>query len=150
MNENMILSETVKADLFRHATEEYPRECCGVITGNDHVQRLHRLINIQDRLHALDPGSHPRTAAAAYAVDRREAEAVFASAAERGERVLAFYHSHVDCDAYFSRTDREAQAAFGEPEFPDAVQIVLSVKKGSVQTIKEFAWDRATGGFSEI
>src|SRR5574342_413130 len=114
----MVLSPETRQAILENAKTEYPSECCGIVTGTDAVQRAHRCRNRQDELHARDPEQHPRTSREAYDIDRNEMERIFADAAARGERVLAFYHSHIDCGAYFSQMDKDVLTVFGEPEFP--------------------------------
>jgi proteasome lid subunit RPN8/RPN11 len=142
----MLTDGSVQA-ISEHAKDEYPRECCGIVTGTDAVQRVHRCRNRQDELHARDPEQHPRTSREAYDIDRAEMEAIFLDAAAKGERVLAFYHSHIDCGAYFSAMDREVLTVFGEPEFPGAVHVVVSVQDGSVREISGYRWDAGRQDF---
>jgi proteasome lid subunit RPN8/RPN11 len=136
--------------ISRQAIVEYPSECCGIVTGAGDLQRVHTLKNIQERLHAEDADTHPRDSRTAYAADRNEVGRVIAEAAQRDETVLAFYHSHTDADAYFSRMDKEAQTVFGEPEFPGAVHVVVSVREGVVHEIKGYFWDNAQQDFVSV
>jgi proteasome lid subunit RPN8/RPN11 len=129
-------------EMYRHALEMYPDECCGIVTGDSHDQMVHVCQNIQNRLHAEDPQKYFRDARTEYAMDRKEAERIFSSAKEQGKGVIAFYHSHTDHEAYFSETDKEAQTVFGEPEFPEALHIVISVKDRKIKDLKCFKWDR--------
>ena len=127
--------------ISKQAVAEYPSECCGIVTGSASSQRVHPCRNRQDELHARDPEHHPRTSREAYDIDRNEMERIFADATAAGERVLCFYHSHIDCGAYFSKMDREVLTVFGEPEFPDAVHVVVSVQDRIVKEIAGFLWD---------
>jgi len=136
--------------IFRQAHAEYPSECCGIVTGAKDRQRVHACRNRQDELHARDPEQHPRTSREAYDLDRAEMERVFADAARNAEAVLAFYHSHIDCGAYFSQMDKEVQTVFGEPEFPDAVHVVVSVNEGKIAEIRGYLWDGAKQDFREV
>ena len=65
----LFLSETAWEEIAQHAQETFPEECCGVVLTDGAVDRVHRLKNIQNQLHALDPQTYPRTAAIAYAMD---------------------------------------------------------------------------------
>lgn len=141
------MNKDIIDEIYKHAVESYPDECCGVVIGKGGTQAVHRCRNIQNELHAADPEAHPRDARTAYAINRAEADKIYAEARENGKEVIAFYHSHIDCDAYFSETDKAAQAAFGEPEFPDAVQIVVSVIKKNICGLKAFKWDKAKKRF---
>ena len=56
--------------MFVHAQREYPAECCGIVTEDaSGVQVIHPCENIQDKLHAADPETHPRTSRTAYRMD---------------------------------------------------------------------------------
>ena len=109
-----------------------------------------RLKNIQNKLHALDPQTYPRTAAIAYAVDPLELESVIRQSEEKGQTLKAFYHSHPDHDAYFSDEDKAFASPFGEPTYPDAAQIVVSVYNRAVKVIRAFAWSDEKNDFVEV
>lgn len=133
------LNETALASVTAHALESYPEECCGVIlVGGDEV---HRLVNIQNRLHAADPETFPRDARIAYTMDPKELETVLEQAEHRGMSLKAVYHSHPDHDAYFSEEDKACATPFGEPTYPDAAQIVISVMSGNVGRVAVYAWN---------
>ncbi|MEE8328939.1 MAG: Mov34/MPN/PAD-1 family protein [Thermodesulfovibrionia bacterium] len=138
----MKLNKSTIEEISRHALETYPGECCGIVTGDSDRQSVHLCRNIQDRLHAEDSGKYPRDARTAYAIERSEAGKIFAEAKEQDKSVIAFYHSHVEHDAYFSDMDKEVQSVFGEPEFPEALQVVISVKVRKINDIKYFRWDK--------
>jgi len=146
----MYLSKNVIKEIFQHAIEEYPYECCGIVTGNANRQVVHRCRNIQNELHSQDPERYPRDARTAYTIDRAEAERIYSEARERSEDILTFYHSHIDCEAFFSETDVAAQTVFGEPEFPDAIHIVVSVINREIKGIKCFRWDKEKKDFTTI
>ena len=143
----MYLLKKAIDEISRHALGAYPEECCGTVTGMGNRQIVDFCQNIQGRLHAEDPEKYPRDARTAYIIDRNEAEEIFSLAKEQGKEVIAFYHSHVDHEAYFSKMDREVQTVFGEPEFPEALQLVISVKDGKAKEIKYFKWDRVKKDF---
>ena len=145
----MLTSASIEA-ISRQAIAEYPAECCGIVTGNASSQRVHPCRNRQDELHARDPENHPRTSREAYDIDRNEMERIFANAAARGEQVVCFYHSHIDCGAYFSRMDKEVLTVFGEPEHPDAMHVVVSVQDRQVREINGYRWDGKQQGFVEV
>ncbi len=141
-SEDMKLNRESVDQIHAHALEEYPEECCGIVTGNNSAQRVHRCENIQNRLHAEDPAAFPRDARIAYVIDRSEFDGIIRSALEKKEDVIAFYHSHPEHEAYFSEEDLAAQTVFGEPEFPDSLQIVVSVIERKIQETRCFQWDR--------
>ena len=145
----LALSETAFAAIAEHAKDAYPEECCGVILGDDGGDEVHRLVNLQNTLHANDPETFSRDARTAYTLDPKELEAVLQQAERRGLAFKALYHSHPDHDAYFSDEDRACATPFGEPTYPDAAQIVISVMNRSIGRVAVYAWDRAAEDYVE-
>src|SRR5262245_36685895 len=137
------LSRTSLAAIHAHACEIYPDECCGMIIERNGREEVVRVTNIQNELHAQDPGQFPRTAAIAYTMGAEAAPVLVR--AERGElRLRAIYHSHPEHEAYFSAEDRtQAFGGWDEPNYPDAGQIVMSVRSREVRATKVFVWDAA-------
>jgi [CysO sulfur-carrier protein]-S-L-cysteine hydrolase len=133
-----------------HAQETFPDECCGVVFSRNSADRVVPLKNIQNNLHALDPLTYPRTAVIAYAMDPLELDNVIRQAEANGERLKAFYHSHPNHEAYFSDEDKLFACPFGEPTFPDTVQIVVSIYLRSVKTAKAFLWSDEKSDFVEV
>lgn len=146
----VLLTQETWNEISRHSQETFPEECCGVVLSNGVKDQVRRLQNIQNKLHALDPATYPRTAAIAYAVDPRELESVIDDADKAGAKLKAFYHSHPDHEAYFSAEDKAFATPFGEPTFPNAAQIVVSVYNRAVKAIKAFAWSDEKKDFVEL
>jgi hypothetical protein len=46
--------------------------------------------------------------------------------------------------------DKEVQTVFGEPEFPDAVHVVVSVQQGAIHEIKGYLWDGRKKDFVKV
>ena len=146
----MKLQKSIIEKIYDHALREYPHECCGIVTGRGTLQRIHICKNIQNQLHGEDPLRYPRDARTAYVIERGEFDSVLSSANERGEEVLALYHSHCEHEAYFSEEDVAAQTVFGEPELPDTVHVVISVMDREIHDIRCFQWDRTLKNFRRI
>jgi len=144
------LSAATWNEISRHAQDTFPEECCGVIFSDGITDRVQRLRNIQNQLHALDPQTYPRTAAIAYAMDPKELEAVIDAAHAQGAKLKAFYHSHPNHDAYFSEEDKAFASPFGEPTFPAAAQIVISIYDRVVKNISAFAWSERENDFVAV
>jgi proteasome lid subunit RPN8/RPN11 len=136
--------------IFEHAREDYPAECCGIVTedGNGRVH-VHRCDNIQDRLHNSDPEAHSRTSKTAYRMDDMQVTRILTETETSGGRLMAFYHSHIDCDAYFSEEDRNAAMFLGEPTYPGVAYLVVSVANRKVCGRKGFRWDEEGRAFVE-
>ncbi|APR81364.1 Sulfur carrier protein adenylyltransferase ThiF [Minicystis rosea] len=137
-------------------------EACGYLRGpagdtlcDEHV----RMVNVANKLHALDPVTYFRTARMYFAFNEKKfADAVDASARD-GRPVKILYHSHLDAGAYFSPTDA-AVMSMGEPPADEGGAItmgpgpawplaflVTSVREGKVDEHRVFLWDAAARAF---
>jgi proteasome lid subunit RPN8/RPN11 len=143
--------------IVAQAEREFPFECCGfiigddVVAGADTVEEVRPITNIQNRKHAEDPVAFARDARTAFLMEPREHLAVMNEIDKRRLRLSAVYHSHPDHDAYFSATDRAQACSFdpGEPDYPDTVHIVLSVRAGKFARAAAFRWNPAAKDFVE-
>ncbi len=137
------------------ALAEYPHECCGLLVEEvqNGVSAAHFCTNIQQQRHEEDPEHYPRDARTAYLIDASEQLHIAEAAEKAGRRVSGCYHSHIDCEAYFSDEDERrtwifnSREAGDDPDAPDAMYLVLSVygeetgSRRKVQGYKCFAWD---------
>jgi [CysO sulfur-carrier protein]-S-L-cysteine hydrolase len=128
-------------EIERHAEESYPRECCGVVVGDGARERVNRIDNIQDRMHAEDPAAHPRDSRTAYFMDPQQLYAVLRAAERESSPIRVFYHSHPDHGAYFSDEDTARAMAWDEPAYPGASYLVVSVMRGRVADRIMVRWD---------
>ena len=139
----MILTPEEIGQVRAQAETEYPSECCGVVLARETPvpdRLLMRCRNIQDELHVKDPARHPRDSRTAYFIDPQDLLVIGRREAD-GYRVATIYHSHVDTGAYFSATDRQNALINGEPSYPDAVYVVVSVVEGRAAEAAAFVWD---------
>jgi len=128
-----VIPAAVLNEVFAHAREEEPEECCGLITGDERVRhrRVVRCRNDMTLHHRRDPAAYPRGGGEAFHMNEQDYRAAEHEADARGEKITCVYHSHVGCDAYFSELDQEfaEQPAF---PFPEADHLVVSVSGGQV------------------
>src|SRR5438105_11409384 len=97
-------------EMIRHAREDTPNECCGVLLGRDgRVARFRRCTNAEQSPYR-------------YSVAPRELLDIDREARENTWDVLAIYHSHTHTEAYPSPTDVRLAA------YPDAVYILVSLQ----------------------
>lgn len=120
-------------EVFAHAREAEPEECCGLITGADRTPYLHvvRCRNEMTRLHQLDPATYPRDGTQGFYMNEQDYLCAEDDAAARGERITCVYHSHVEAGAYFSEMDQDFA---GQPlfPFPEADHLVVAVVAGKI------------------
>ncbi|HME94664.1 MAG TPA: M67 family metallopeptidase [Methylomirabilota bacterium] len=146
----MILTSDELQRVRAQAVTEYPAECCGVLlerTSPEPDRLLMPCRNIQDELHAKDPVRHSRDSRTAYFIDPKDLLAIGRREGQ-GYRVAIIYHSHIDTGAYFSATDRQNALINGEPAYPDAVYVVLSVVDRRVDDVAAFVWDKSARDFA--
>lgn len=148
----MIVTTKEYGRIVAQAEEEYPNECCGAVLYRADAPDDRLFVpfrNIQDELHAREPERYPRTARTAYAIGVNDYMRLDSEVGNGYRPVI--YHSHIDVGAYFSETDKRiALQGGGEPLYPDAVYVVVSVAQGKVLDAKAFAWDPGRDDFIEV
>lgn len=137
--------------IVAQAEREFPFECCGFIIGDNSVEEVRPIANIQNAMHAKDPASFPRDARTAFLMDPKQHLAVMNELDARKLALRVVYHSHPDHDAYFSPTDRAQACSFDptEPDYPDTVYIVLSIRVGKFARAAAFVWNSEEKEFAE-
>ena len=135
------------ARICEHAGRDYPSECCGILLrAADGACEVRPCANIQDRLHRENPEEYPRDSRTAYQID----DPLILDKAARSGQLAGIYHSHIDCDAYFSEKDRTDAMIWGEPVYPGVIYLVLSVHGREVRGQKAFAWEERSRIFGEV
>ncbi len=123
-------------ELFTHALETRPEECCGLVTGTDAdpYRRAHRCRNTMTQQNQNDPKNHPRDGTEAYYMSEVDYLRAQKDAESHGEQVTAVYHSHVAAGVYLSEMDQDFANHPLFP-FPEAAQIVLAVGAQKVDRV---------------
>jgi proteasome lid subunit RPN8/RPN11 len=109
-----LLSRGVLAAIYRHARATFPRECCGFVLGSGAEAEQVECENWQDRYHAIDPETFPRTAETAYTFGGKDLRRL-AESLDSDRRATIVYHSHPRVGAYFSAEDSKAALSAGWP-----------------------------------
>ena len=146
------LSKDNLDEIRKHALDEYPYECCGIVIGfaeSNAGDILFHCTNIQNKLHAMDPKAYPRDARTAYNIEPKELIKIFNQVESKRMIVKTFYHSHPDHDAYFSDEDKRMALFDGEPIHPDARYLVVSVYNKKVKEEAWFEWSSQTRSFEK-
>ena len=135
-------------DLYSHALETQPEECCGLIIGDvaERYRRVFRCCNEMTQRHQQDPVAYPRDGREAFYMNEHDYMSAQEKADSGGLSVTAVYHSHVGGAVYFSEMDIEYAESALFP-FPDAEHIVVSVSEGAVRGLGLFWRDGAGGAF---
>ena len=103
--------------ILAHAARAYPEECCGALVGrrDSGVKSIRRAIELVNEF----PGSRKTR----YAIRPQDLLEADRSARRQGMDLIGIYHSHPDCDAYFSATDLKHSC-------PWYSFVVLSIRQG--------------------
>jgi proteasome lid subunit RPN8/RPN11 len=105
-------------EMVAHALATYPHECCGAMLGS--VDDARKTVRIALPLENASAGARESR------YELRPADLLRADkeARDRHLDLVGIYHSHPDCDAYFSVTDLKNSC-------PWYSFVVLSIRKGA-------------------
>jgi len=129
-------------------------EACGYLEGplDDPlaIDRAVELENQANKYHAVDPEGHPRTGREYFKINSLKFERAIREAAAQARAVKVFFHSHLDCGAYFSQEDAASMTmgGVGDPAHPLAY-LVTAVDQGQVTGHRLFVWHGADKSFVE-
>lgn len=114
--------------MVAHAEQIYPNECCGAMLGR--VEGESKVV-----LEAVPlKNSFQGAQAERYELSPEDLLAADKAARDRGLDLIGIFHSHPDCDAYFSQTDLKNSC-------PWYSFVVLSIKKGKFDHANSFLPD---------
>jgi proteasome lid subunit RPN8/RPN11 len=103
--------------MVSHAQQTFPNECCGVMLGSNSGDQktVKRAIPTENAYRGSQEDRYEIRPEELLAADRE--------ARKNGLEVIGIFHSHPNCDAYFSKTDLENSC-------PWYSFVVLSIQKG--------------------
>src|SRR5688500_764435 len=87
--------------MVSHARSTYPNECCGAMLGS--IDGEAKVVRVAVGIENAFEGEQ----AARYELRQQDLLAADAEARRQGMDLIGIFHSHPDCDAYFSKTDLE-------------------------------------------
>lgn len=118
------INEVEIQELCRHAVEEYPKECCGILLGSKKmgsVQKIYRARNVA----AIDRQEMH------FLMNPLELYRVEKEAERTSKEIIGFYHSHTDYPAVLSAEDQSFMVQ-------GCMYMVVSVINGICRDIKCF------------
>ena len=153
------VSPAALREMFAHAMDAYPEECCGVLygaptdstpSGEPVADSVERARNMQNELHAQDPETFKRDARSAYNLEPKALFKLQKSLRPDAPSVARIiYHSHPDVGAYFSDEDQAAAQFDGEPLYP-VEYLVVDAQKDGAKEAAQFDWDPEERRYVEI
>jgi len=107
------------AAMVAHARSTYPNECCGAMIGaiGDDGKLVREAMPLENAFAGAQ--------ATRYELRPEDLLAADKAARSRNMDLIGIYHSHPDCDAYFSETDLKNSC-------PWYSFVVLSIQKGEL------------------
>src|SRR5262245_23911713 len=150
------IAKTALARIEKAGREAYARdeEACGYLEGPESDPLLCdaaiELENLANKYHQVDPEAHPRTGREYFKVNSKKFERAIQEGREQQRPVKVFFHSHLDCGAYFSAEDAASMTlgGSGEPSY-ELAYLVTAVDGGAVTAHRLFVWDGASRLFVE-
>ena len=150
------IPSAVLAEVERAGREAYSRdeEACGYLEGPADdalsIDRAVELENLANKYHAADPEGHPRSGREYFKINALKFERAIAEGQKNSRPVKVFFHSHLDCGAYFSAEDAASMTMGGNegPSFQLAY-LVTAVDQGEVTAHRLFIWDAPSKSFVE-
>jgi proteasome lid subunit RPN8/RPN11 len=111
--------------MVEHAQAAFPNECCGALIGSTDGET--KSVSVAIPLENAFAGEQ----AARYELRPEDLLKADREARTRGLDLIGIYHSHPDCDAYFSETDLKNSC-------PWYSFVVLSIKSGKFDHANSF------------
>ena len=111
--------------MVAHAEAKFPNECCGAMIGKigDEGKNVTEAVPMEN--------SYSGEQGARYELRPEDLLAADRAARAAGLDLIGIFHSHPDCDAYFSKTDLENSC-------PWYSFVVLSIKGGKFDHANSF------------
>lgn len=125
------------AFIRRHAADDYPRECCGILAGRRFPDGSRRVVWVRRAANIVEDMADRR-----YEIDPRDLLRADKDAREQGLEILGYYHSHPDGTAEPSELD--AQRAW-----PDYSYVIVAIREGIAQEVRSWVFDEALQRFLE-
>jgi [CysO sulfur-carrier protein]-S-L-cysteine hydrolase len=146
-----VLAVVEQAGIAAYARNE---EACGYLTGPSAdpllADQAVELENLANKYHQVDPEGHPRTGREYFKINSLKFERAITEGVQAERPVKVFFHSHLDCGAYFSAEDAASMTMgnTGGPSY-ELAYLVTAVDQGVVSAHRLFIWDNSRNAFVE-
>jgi proteasome lid subunit RPN8/RPN11 len=122
------IEKTAWSAMVEHAQSTFPNECCGAMLGR--VDGDNKLVSLAVPIENAYDGAQ----GARYEIKPEDLLAADREARAHGMDLVGIFHSHPDCDAYFSETDLKNSC-------PWYSFVILSIKNGQFDHANSFIPD---------
>ena len=117
----MKIDSRLTDELVRHALDDRPNECCGLIGGKG------------DRAETVYRASNAEASPFRYSISPTEQLELINRIDDAGEDLVAIYHSHTKTEPFPSQTDVNLASGW-----PDATWVIISLKDPERPEIRAF------------
>ena len=124
VTESVIFTHDSYEDMIKHAMDDYPDECCGILLGSEKtgaIECIRRAVN----------SAEAKLSGKSFRIDPIAVRDIELEAQKRGLDFIGFYHSHPDKAAILSASDKEQMIPF-------MLYLVISVTAGGCGDIKGY------------
>ena len=108
-------------EIVRHALDDRPNECCGIIGGHG------------DRAETVYRASNAENSPFRYSIAPSEQLQLINRIDEAGEQLVGIYHSHTKTEPFPSETDVNLASGW-----PDAIWLIISLKDPEEPELRAF------------
>ena len=122
------IDHTAWETMVSHAEKTFPNECCGAMIGS--IDGDTKSVTLAVPMENAYEGAQ----GARYELRPEDLLAADKKARAAGLDLIGIFHSHPDCDAYFSKTDLENSC-------PWYSFVILSIKRGEFDHARSFLPD---------
>ena len=134
---DLVLPAELARAIEREGSAAYPNECCGILFGRD-VDGERRVERLEPVVNAFEAGEQYHR----FSIEPKDLMRAEKSAADAGQLVVGFYHSHPDHPARPSETDRQAA-------WPFYSYVIVSITKGEPLDMTSWLLDESTERFAK-
>ncbi len=127
----MKIAKDLADEIIAHALEDRPNECCGMVSGADGA--------------ATEVFRARNALASPFSFDMEPSDqfGIYTTIEDRGEEILAIYHSHTKSPAEPSQSDRNNARSW-----PDPVWLIVSLADPENPDLR--GWDMRDGKVAEV
>ena len=127
----MKIAQNLADEIVAHALEDRPNECCGMVSGADGT--------------ATEVFRARNALASPYSFDMEPSDqfGIYTTIEDRGEEILAIYHSHTKSPAEPSQSDRNNARSW-----PDPIWLIVSLADPDNPDLR--GWDMRDGKVAEV
>ena len=125
----VLIDRPIIPTLIRHAREEYPNECCGILIGSSRERNGHRETRVETVVPAVNTADGDRTQR--YTIAPETLIRILERTETTTEELVGYYHSHTRGDSIPSQLDRQAA-------WPGVSYLILGTVSAGLESLRSW------------